>query len=131
MVLYINPFIFFLFNYINILNLGYAYLPNNLVVRKDLKRIAILEGEVEIASFKDTISLKMKDENSDYKDNFRYGLFLNPCIEIDQKKLDIYKESYKPIKFEPPVFGLTVLGCSHGFDPKGSNSGYIIWINGR
>ena len=25
---------------------------------------------------------------------------------------------------------MTVLGCSHGFDPKGSVSGYIFWING-
>jgi ribonuclease BN (tRNA processing enzyme) len=26
---------------------------------------------------------------------------------------------------------VTILGCSHGFDPKGSTSGYIIWVNGR
>jgi glyoxylase-like metal-dependent hydrolase (beta-lactamase superfamily II) len=26
--------------------------------------------------------------------------------------------------------GVTILGCSHGFDPKGSVSGYILWING-
>eukprot|EP01017_Pseudomicrothorax_dubius_P039570 TRINITY_DN6089_c0_g1_i1.p1 TRINITY_DN6089_c0_g1~~TRINITY_DN6089_c0_g1_i1.p1 ORF type:complete len:562 (-),score=97.98 TRINITY_DN6089_c0_g1_i1:409-2094(-) len=33
--------------------------------------------------------------------------------------------------FDPPAFGVTVLGCSHGFDPKGSTSGYIFWVNGR
>jgi hypothetical protein len=33
--------------------------------------------------------------------------------------------------FNPPEFGVTVLGCSHGFDPKGSTSGYVFWINGR
>jgi len=31
----------------------------------------------------------------------------------------------------PPAFGITILGCSHGFDPSGSTSGYIIWSNGR
>jgi hypothetical protein len=34
-------------------------------------------------------------------------------------------------KFEPPAFGVTVLGGSHGFDPKGSTSGYLLWIDGR
>ena len=33
--------------------------------------------------------------------------------------------------FEPPRFGVTILGSSHGFDPKGETSGYIIWVNGR
>jgi CRP-like cAMP-binding protein/glyoxylase-like metal-dependent hydrolase (beta-lactamase superfamily II) len=44
---------------------------------------------------------------------------------------------YKTIAFEdvsvftPPTLGLTVLGSSHGFDHKGSTSGFIIWINKR
>jgi len=33
--------------------------------------------------------------------------------------------------FKPPIFGLTVLGNSHGFDAKGSTSGYVLWVNGR
>lgn len=36
-----------------------------------------------------------------------------------------------PVNFVPPSFGVTVLGHSHGFDPKGCTSGYIIWVNGR
>lgn len=32
--------------------------------------------------------------------------------------------------FLPPVFGITTLGSSHGFDPKGKTSGFIFWING-
>ncbi|MCG8572674.1 MAG: cyclic nucleotide-binding domain-containing protein [Spirochaetes bacterium] len=32
--------------------------------------------------------------------------------------------------FIPPSFGITTLGSSHGFDPKGKTSGYIFWING-
>ena len=33
--------------------------------------------------------------------------------------------------FEPPVFGITVLGSSHGFDPAGKTTGYILWIDQR
>lgn len=33
--------------------------------------------------------------------------------------------------FEPPAFGVTVLGSSHGFDPKGKTTGFILWINHR
>lgn len=33
--------------------------------------------------------------------------------------------------FEPPMFGITILGCSHGFDPKGKTTGFVLWINRR
>jgi len=36
-----------------------------------------------------------------------------------------------PLGFRPPDFGVTILGSSHGFDCKGSTSGYILWINQR
>lgn len=52
-------------------------------------------------------------------------------LEVEKKNDPLYKENYMPIRFEPPIFGVTVLGSSHGFDPKGNTSGYIIWINGR
>ncbi len=29
---------------------------------------------------------------------------------------------------DPPAFGITVLGSSHGFDPKGSTSGFVLWM---
>lgn len=36
-----------------------------------------------------------------------------------------------PIPFEPPSFGVTVLGASHGFDPSGKTTGFVLWIGGR
>ena len=33
--------------------------------------------------------------------------------------------------FRPPLFGVTVLGNSHGFDPAGRTSGYVVWVNRR
>ncbi|MDC3378948.1 cAMP/cGMP-dependent 3',5'-cyclic-AMP/GMP phosphodiesterase [Planctomycetota bacterium] len=33
--------------------------------------------------------------------------------------------------FAAPAFGVTILGASHGFDPKGKTTGFILWINHR
>ena len=34
-----------------------------------------------------------------------------------------------PEPYEPPLFGVTCLGPSHGFDPMDNTSGFIIWLN--
>jgi CRP-like cAMP-binding protein len=34
-----------------------------------------------------------------------------------------------PEPYQPPLFGVTCLGPSHGFDPKENTSGFIIWMN--
>jgi len=26
---------------------------------------------------------------------------------------------------------VTILGSSHGFDPHGDTSGYVVWVNGK
>ncbi|MFZ5950180.1 MAG: cAMP/cGMP-dependent 3',5'-cyclic-AMP/GMP phosphodiesterase [Candidatus Rifleibacteriota bacterium] len=33
--------------------------------------------------------------------------------------------------FEPPLFGVTVIGSGSGFDPEEKTSGYILWVNRR
>jgi hypothetical protein len=60
-------------------------------------------------------------------------LFSKMMIETGDtsRKKNIFNEDISNVNFNPPLFGITVLGASHGFDPKGSVSGYIIWINGR
>mmetsp|Transcript_18386 Transcript_18386/g.38279 ORF Transcript_18386/g.38279 Transcript_18386/m.38279 type:complete len:907 (+) Transcript_18386:176-2896(+) len=37
----------------------------------------------------------------------------------------------KPFLITPPLFGVTILGNSNGFDPHGLLTGYIIWVNRR
>ncbi len=32
---------------------------------------------------------------------------------------------------ELPVFGVTMLGTSHGFDAKGQTTGFVVWVNRR
>ncbi len=34
-------------------------------------------------------------------------------------------------EFDPPLFGMTILGSSHGFDPHGSTTGFVLWVNRR
>src|SRR4051812_22326178 len=36
-----------------------------------------------------------------------------------------------PMSFMPPSFGVTVLGASHGFDPSGKTTGFLLWMGGR
>jgi len=33
--------------------------------------------------------------------------------------------------FQVPAFGCTFLGTSHGFDPSGTTTGFVLWVNGR
>lgn len=33
--------------------------------------------------------------------------------------------------FQPPPFGITFLGNSHGFDKNGTTTGFVVWINRR
>ncbi len=45
-----------------------------------------------------------------------------------------YKATYKigerlPEPYRPPLFSVTCLGPSHGFDPDENTSGYIVWLN--
>lgn len=41
------------------------------------------------------------------------------------------EEDLPTAPFEPPKFGVTVLGSSHGFDPVGKTTGFILWVGGR
>ncbi|QDZ25583.1 guanylate cyclase [Chloropicon primus] len=34
-------------------------------------------------------------------------------------------------KFDPPLFGVTILGSSHGFDPNRTTTGFVLWMNRR
>ncbi|MCF7927502.1 MAG: cAMP/cGMP-dependent 3',5'-cyclic-AMP/GMP phosphodiesterase [Spirochaetales bacterium] len=36
-----------------------------------------------------------------------------------------------PEPYKPPLFGVTCLGPSHGFDPTENTSGFILWMNRR
>ncbi len=51
-------------------------------------------------------------------------------LEINYNiKYDIGQRLENP--YEPPEYGITCLGPSHGFDPVDNTSGFILWLNHR
>jgi CRP-like cAMP-binding protein len=61
--------------------------------------------------------------------SLRYSGSLNSmCLNSSMGSLSNNPETQF---FIPPAFGVTVLGSSHGFDSKGSTSGYVLWIGRR
>lgn len=112
------------------------------------------QGEIEITdlkaelqyyknfTFRDLLSLEYFEDN-------KYRI-QNITISIDQHKdFHLYEGKRKvatipgiieyspkvnigerlPEPYEPPLFGITCLGPSHGFDPTENTSGFIIWLN--
>lgn len=80
---------------------------------------------------------KVKDRVKLHKENY----YTSKMLSEEKKELMTDKdlspqsksmqEILSPLGFTPPDFGITILGSSHGFDCKGSTSGYIFWINQR
>jgi len=62
--------------------------------------------------------------------SLRYSGSLN-SLSVNSSSMDSLSNSPETQFFIPPAFGVTVLGSSHGFDSKGSTSGYVLWIRRR
>ncbi|KAG2867676.1 hypothetical protein JG687_00003273 [Phytophthora cactorum] len=75
-----------------------------LIIRKGDGCFTIDDGEHGSVTLEDAVDLPPPPANA-----------LNPHLD----------------SFYPPAFGVTVLGNSHGFDPNGKTSGYVLWINHR
>ena len=50
-------------------------------------------------------------------------------LNVDFDNTPTEKQDTKP--FEPPLFGVTVIGSGSGFDTKEKTSGFILWVNRR
>jgi CRP-like cAMP-binding protein len=50
-----------------------------------------------------------------------------------RKAIDIPTASRRAIQFatDRPQFGVTLLGTSHGFDPAGDVTSFVVWLNGH
>ena len=113
-------------------NSGFAYIADGLAIKKSIDEFLILENNEEIASIPDKVSLGSVDMSSGEVYTSKGGLFSKLDYEPSSNATkNVFNEDISVFNFNPPIFGVTVLGASHGFDPKGSVSGYIIWINGR
>jgi len=88
------------------------------------KFVPSLEREVEVKI------TKLADSYDVYQDD-NFLLNFEEGVTLKRDNFHIYKalSSEFGSSFDPPVFGITMLGSSHGFDACGSTSGYILWIN--
>ena len=100
---------------------------NRFITMDDLIGFIILEDGIK-TSFKDIdITLDMgkniitldEDEKIEIPWDLDYNI--NENKNADEGRTGV---------FLPPTFGITTLGSSHGFDPKGKTSGFIFWVNG-
>ena len=68
------------------------------------------------------------DENGDFELAFNGKLSARVPGIIECKPM--YQIGRRlPEPYKPPLFGVTCLGSSHGFDPTANTSGFIIWLN--
>eukprot|EP00743_Colponemidia_sp_Colp-15_P007608 GILK01008231.1.p1 GENE.GILK01008231.1~~GILK01008231.1.p1 ORF type:complete len:784 (+),score=143.48 GILK01008231.1:66-2417(+) len=88
-------------------NSNTAEVGEGVSIRKEAGKFIVNQDGIDVAMVEDRVDLPLQYPN------------------IDEE------ETVPDICFEPPLFGVTVLGSSHGFDPHGSVSGYVIWVNGR
>lgn len=115
-----------------------------LKIQKKEKEFFIYENDQQIACIPDEVTLDLPSELMTKQPSHSANLFSRQSFDdksskhmIDSKRSSFMEflaadqdfETHK--QFNPPEFGVTVLGCSHGFDPKGSTSGYVFWVNGR
>jgi len=122
-----------------------AELENVIKIKKFEHSFVIFENDKEIATIADEMDLSLPCElltklptNSASSTLFSKKSPDDKKVKgpVDNKRGSFMEflsgdEDFVGQKFTPPEFGVTVLGCSHGFDPKGSTSGYVFWINGR
>lgn len=83
---------------------GKARLEGDVVVEFGADNIIVHDGKEPVASLAAAVHLPEK-------------------AEADPDRL--------PLSFSAPTFGVTVLGASHGFDPSGKTTGFLLWMGGR
>ncbi|GMI05470.1 hypothetical protein TrVE_jg4586 [Triparma verrucosa] len=105
-----------------------------------LINIIVFDGH-GLASIPDsTVSVKIDTHNNSYLvrklgPNGKQVLvaeveeFKKGAADADGDIDKLRKLEYKPL--DVPNFGVTILGASHGFDPSGTTTGFVIWSNGR
>lgn len=92
-------------------------------INKDvnIESITIRKVDDRIYFFEDGKVLKIKVDN-ELRDFLDYDLKIIHKKSLNDRKL---------YNFRLPKFGFTCLGASNGFDPEGTTSGFILWINGK
>jgi len=72
------------------------------------------------------VHISISGDNFTFTENTRTIAIVPKSIEY---KINFLLGERLHDPFDPPLFGITCLGPSHGFDPNENTSGFIIWIN--
>lgn len=91
---------------------------------------------IEFLRFDDNNECAISDECKIRRDGNQFVVMDNGAeIARTPNRLDLaprVRSSLSDVApFDPPEFGLTVLGSSHGFDPAGKTTGLLIWVGKR
>ncbi len=109
-----------------------AYVPNLKSEMEFFRANRKLEDMVDILPLEESIDIekvKIIRQNDGSFKVYDDGKFL---VDVPAKiKFSAIYSLGATLKepFNPPQFGITCLGPSHGFDPYQNTSGFIIWIN--
>ncbi|CAM9203061.1 unnamed protein product [Chrysoparadoxa australica] len=91
----------------------------------DYVEISLVKGEKDsfiVRAFRCSRAGEVQEEG-----NVSVGAY----VVLPERHPRLEQISSRSKEFTPPDFGVTVLGNSHGFDPAGTTSGYVLWINRR
>jgi len=90
---------------------GRVELPGAVAIRyeKATRSYRVFDNEVQVAEVPEKLDL--------------------PPRSAPRTKAATSKRRRRP--FYPPLFGVTIIGSGHGFDPKADTSGFVLWVNHR
>lgn len=97
----------------------------------DAKSEVIIEDKVKIKFDLFTKSYRVQDIDNKCKEIAKIDEKFTYKKKADTGEETLVNPLQEPTPFDPPKFGVTILGSSHGFDPNGSTTGFVIWVKGR
>ena len=121
------------------LKLDYHAVNEDVFIPDIRREMSFFRGSLQ---FSDVISLGFFKNNQYKRGDLAISIDASNAFEVyySGKKLATvpgvveYKSRFNigerlPEPYQPPLFGVTCLGPSHGFDPKENTSGFIVWLN--
>ena len=84
------------------------------------------DGRAEVA---EGVFLELRGERIVVHEDGREVAETDASVRLPPR--DATLDDVSPPSFVPPQFGVTVLGASHGFDPSGKTTGFLLWMGGR
>jgi CRP-like cAMP-binding protein len=89
----------------------------------DTSMHAVIDGVRLTETSYDTYRIELDKSHCDIRYQTAHDIVYSPQEKVGALPSFTY--------YEPPPFGITVIGSGHGFDVGSSTSGFIIWLDGK